>query len=382
MRILPGAALLVVACVSASAHAPAPAAQQAPAPRLISPDVRPDRTVTFRMSAPNAREVILLLEGSERRAMQKDAQGVWSITTTPLEPDYYGYSFIADGVRMIDPLNWLMKPNLLNPSSMVHVPGPASLPWERADAPRGAVHRHFYKSQAAGDERDFFVYTPPGYDPSQRRSYPVLYLLHGFSDDASGWTSVGQAHVILDNLIAQGKARPMLVVMPLGYGTMQLVSPRAAPGLQDPALRAESFSRFRDALLDEVIPFVEKNYRASTDASARAIAGLSMGGAESLYVGLNAPDRFTWIGAFSSGGLGEDLDATFPSVDQKSTARLRLLWIACGTEDRLIDSNRKIRERLTSKQIRHVPIETPGAHTWMVWRRNLAAFLPLIFAES
>ena len=314
--------------------------------------------------------------------MQRDEKGVWTVTTSALEPDYYGYSFVADGIRMLDPMNGLMKPNLLNPSSMVHVPGPASLPWERGDVPRGTVHHHFYRSQTSGDERDFFVYTPPGYDRTERRSYPVLYLLHGYSDDAGGWTSVGQAHVILDNLIAQGKARPMLVVMPLGYGTMEIVSPAAASGLRDAAMRDRSFSRFRDGLLTEVIPFVEKNYRAATDAAARAIAGLSMGGAESLYVGLNAPDRFAWIGAFSSGGLSDDLNAAFPSLDQKAIAKLRLLWIACGTEDRLIESNRKIREWLTSKQIRHTPIETSGGHTWLVWRRNLAAFVSLLFTES
>jgi enterochelin esterase-like enzyme len=354
---------------------------QAPAPRLISPEVRHDRTVTFRVAAPNAREVLLALEGTERRVMQKDERGVWTITTAPLEPDLYGYSFIADEVRMLDPLNPLMKPNLLNPSSMVHVPGPASLAWERADVPSGVVHHHFYKSMVTGDERDFFVYTPPGYDANQKTQYPVLYLLHGFSDDASAWTAVGRAHVILDNLIAQRKARPMLVVMPLGYGTMELVAP-ANTGMRDAALRRRSYEKFRDALLTEVVPFVEKRYRASIERSGRAIAGLSMGGAESLFVGLNAPDRFAWIGAFSSGGLDENLDAAFPAVDAKTVARMRLLWIACGTEDRLIENNRAIRKWLTAKQLPHTPVETSGGHTWMVWRRNLAAFVPLLFNQS
>jgi enterochelin esterase-like enzyme len=187
--------------------------------------------------------------------------------------------------------------------------------------------------------------------------------------------------VILDNLIAQRKARPMVVVMPLGYGTMDLVSPRQA-GMRDAALRQRSFDLFRDVLLSEIVPFVEKHYRAAADRSARAIAGLSMGGAESLFVGLNALDRFAWIGAFSSGGLGEDLDAVFPALNADKADHLRLLWIACGTEDRLIDGNRAIRRWLTTKKIRHTPIETDGGHTWMVWRRNLAAFVPLLFSES
>lgn len=186
---------------------------QQPQP-VRSPEVHADKTVTFRFRDPNAKEVLLAREGAQRTPMQKDEQGVWSLTSSPLEPDLYGYSFVADGVTLIDPSNHLMKPNLLNTQSLVHVPGAPSLPWEINDVPRGMVHRHFYKSAVVGDYRDFYVYTPPGYDPNARRLYPVLYLLHGFSDDASGWTAVGRAHVILDNLIAQGKTKPMFIVMP------------------------------------------------------------------------------------------------------------------------------------------------------------------------
>ena len=167
----------------------------------------------------------MTLEGAKPAPMQKDDQGVWSLTTAPLTPDFYGYSFVADGVGLIDPSNPSMKPNLLHTQSQVHVPGPASLPWEIGDVPHGLVHHHFYKSGVVGDERDFYVYTPPGYDPKAKRSYPVLYLLHGFSDDASGWTAVGRANVILDNLIAQGKAKAMMMVMPLGYGAPEIVVP-------------------------------------------------------------------------------------------------------------------------------------------------------------
>ncbi len=212
-------------------------AQQPPA--LESPEVHADKRITFRFRAPNAKEVLLALEGAQRVAMQKDEQGVWSITTTPLEPDLYGYSFVADGVSLIDPSNPMMKPNLLNTQSVVHVPGPASLPWEMNNVPHGTIHRHFYRSGVVGDDRDYYVYTPAGYDPKANRLYPVLYLLHGFSDDASGWTAVGRAHVILDNLIAQGKAKPMLLVMPLGYGAPEIVS-RSSPPMRDPKLRQRS----------------------------------------------------------------------------------------------------------------------------------------------
>ncbi|HVR71981.1 MAG TPA: alpha/beta hydrolase-fold protein [Vicinamibacteria bacterium] len=353
-------------------------AAQAPPPPLRSPEVHADRRVTFRFRAPNAKEVMLSREGAPPVAMQRDDQGVFSLTTDALEPDLYGYSFVADGVTLLDPSNPAMKPNLIWPSNLVHVPGGASLPWEVADVPRGALHRHFYRSSVVGDHRDYYVYTPPGYDPTAATQYPVLYLLHGFSDEANGWTAVGRAHVVLDNLVAAGKAKPMLVVMPLGYGAPEIVE-AGFGGFRDPGLRQRNFDRFRDALLTEVIPQVEKAYRVSADRASRAIAGLSMGGAESLYTGLNALDRFAWIGAFSSGGLREEFDADFPGLDARANDRLKLLWIACGTEDRLIDVNRKVRAWLTSKGVKHEAVEVPGAHTWMVWRRNLSEFAPRLF---
>lgn len=369
--VLPVAALLMAAGA-------APLAAQAPPAPIQSPEVHADRRVTFRFRAPSAKEVFVAREGAERLALQKDDQGVWSVTTDALPPDLYGYSFVADGVTLIDPSNHAMKPNLLSASSVVHVPGPPSLPWEIGDVAHGTLHRHFYRSGIVGDDRDYYVYTPAGYDTAAGTRYPVLYLLHGFSDEANGWTAVGRAHVILDNLIAQGKAKPMLVVMPLGYGAPEIV--RAGfGGFREPGLRQRNFDRFRDALLTEVIPQVEKSYRVTPDRASRAIAGLSMGGTESLYTGLNALDRFAWVGAFSSGGLNETFDADFPGLDAKANDKLRLLWIACGTEDRLIDINRKIRAWLTSKGVRHTGLETPGAHTWMVWRRNLADFASQLF---
>ncbi|MEI6197481.1 MAG: alpha/beta hydrolase-fold protein, partial [Verrucomicrobiota bacterium] len=173
---------------------------------IISPEVQSDGRVIFRLAAPNAKDVQLHCEGIKSPAMQKDEHGVWAFTSDPLEPDIYAYSFSVDGLHVIDPSNPLLKYNLLNTDSQVHVPGPKSLPWEINDVPRGQLHRHFYKSAAAEDERDFIVYTPPGYDPSARKRYPVLYLLHGYSDDASAWSEVGRANVILDNLIARGQA--------------------------------------------------------------------------------------------------------------------------------------------------------------------------------
>lgn len=350
---------------------------QAPKP-IISPEVQADNSVIFRFRDPSAKEVLLSREGAQRVPMQKDEDGIWTVKTDPLEPDLYGYGFVADGVVLMDPSNHLMKPNLLSLQSMVHVPGPPTLPWEVNDVPHGTLHHHFYKSGIVGDERDYFVYTPPGYDAKARKPYPVLYLLHGFSDDASGWTAVGRANVILDNLIAQGKAKPMLIVMPLGYGAPEIVS-RTGAAFRTPGLNEKNRDKFRDALLQEVQPRVEKEYNASKDRAMRAIAGLSMGGAESLFTGLNALDRFAWVGAFSAGGGGTDYAATYPALDAKANDKLRLLWVACGTEDRLIEPNRKFLDWLSSKSIHFTRIETPGAHTWLVWRRNLAAFAPLLF---
>ncbi len=352
---------------------------RAAAPTVVSPEVAVDRRVTFRLVAPNANSVQLGLEGSDPVPMQKDAAGTWSITIGPLGPDFYGYSFVEDGVELVDPSNWMVKPNLLFKQSEVHVPGDASLPWEINNIPHGELHQHFYKSALVGDARDYYVYVPPAYNPRAKTKYPVLYLLHGFSDDASGWSAVGRANIILDNLISQGKAKPMIVVMPLGYGAPEIVAEGFGALDNDLPLRSKNYERFQVALLTEVIPQVEKEYRVSKNRASRAIAGLSMGGTESLVTGLNHLDKFAWIGAFSSGGLGENFADEFPSLDSNANSKISLLWIACGTEDKLIDVNRKLRAWLKTKDIKHVDIETPGAHTWMVWRRNLATLAPLLF---
>jgi enterochelin esterase-like enzyme len=344
---------------------------------LNTPEVHADNSVTFRFAAPNAQDVKLEREGAEPVAMQKDDQGVWSVTTPPLTPDYYGYSILVDGVHMLDPYNYRLVPNLITPGSMLYIPGTS--PWDATDVPHGEIHHHFYKSTVAEDDRDYYVYTPAGYDPKAKTTYPVLYLLHGFSDDASGWTAVGHANVIFDNLIAQGKIKPMIVVMPLGYGTMEIVRLGWSAGWSHIDVRDKNFANFRAALLTEVMPRVESEYRIRKDRNSRAIAGLSMGGSESLLTSLNNLDKFAWIGAFSSGGIPGDFDKDFPGLDAKANSQIRLLWVACGTEDHLIEVNRKFREWLKAKNIQHADIETPGEHSWMVWRRNLVEFAQLLF---
>ncbi len=341
---------------------------------VVSPEVHSDGSVTFRLLAPKAHQVQLHCEGVPDTDLTKQTNGVWTFTTKSLEPDIYTYTFDMDGVRMIDPRDPFIQYNLLGSVSQVEVPGPASLPWQIAAVPHGVLHRHFFHSAVAGDDRDFVVYTPPGYNPRAHKRYPVLYLLHGFSDDTSAWVQAGRANVILDNLIARKQAVPMLVVMPLGYGTMEALS---APD-SDTNVMQRSLELFSESLLTEVIPQVQKEYCVIANRRSRAIAGLSMGGKEALVVGLNHPDQFAWIGAFSFGRV-TNTASLFPNLDARANQQLRLLWIGCGNRDKLLAPNRQFCDWLTSQGIHYTWVEKPGLHSYRVWRRDLADFVPLLF---
>lgn len=345
-------------------------AQPQPQP-VQSPVVQPDKTVTFRFRAPNAQKVDVRLDSGKSFPLAKDDKGVWTATTPALAPDLYGYSFQVDGIGALDPVNGEMKTNALNPSNMVLVPGDTPLPWEFTNIPHGAVHRHFFHSAVAAENRDFYVYTPPGYLPAKR--YPLLVLLHGYSDLADGWTAAGKANLIFDQLIASGK-KPFVAVMPLGYGM-------SVKDLKSGAVRAggnfvKNTQGFEKSLMEEVLPLAEKAYKVSAKPAERAISGLSMGGAETLYVGLRHLDKFGWIGAMSSAPqlFGKPDDA-FPALSDKDNARIKLLWIACGKQDGLLKNNVAFVEWLKTKKIEHKYVETEGAHTWLVWRRYLTDFL-------
>jgi len=376
-------------------------AQPGRGPAVHSPEVSADGRVTFRLRAPNATEVAVTGLGP-RLAMQKDEQGIWSATSAPLQPDLYTYSFSVDGATVNDPLNALFKSSYGSAGqSMVRVPGAAL--WNPGEGPHGAVTHYWYHSASIGDDRDYFVYTPPNYDPRRKEPYPVLCLLHGLGDDASAWLNVGAANIILDNLINQGKAKPMIMVNTLGYGT-----PNGPAG----AMGAGMIPAFAKALIEEVLPQVEKNYRAAKDRNHRAIAGLSMGGAESIYTGFTYLDHFAYIGSFSGayvmwpranpvppptpgaagapgrgrGGRGmprmddADFAKNFPNLSAKINSQLKVLWIACGLDDGLNAVNRQFKAWLKSKDVRFTDVEVPGyAHVWPLWRRNLAEFAPLLF---
>jgi enterochelin esterase-like enzyme len=350
-----------------AAFAQAPATP--PPPPIRSPEVAADRTVTFRLRAPKATEVLLDREFSKRTPMVKGDDGVWTLTTEPLAPEIYGYRFVVDGTLFLDPVNRMMKTNLLGSTSAVHVPGDNS--WDERDVPHGALTEHFYESKIAGDRRSYFVYTPPGYDARASKKYPVLYLLHGFSDGSDGWSVVGRAHVILDNLIAEKKALPMLVVMPLGYG-----EPAILRGPRTPDMGRTNVTKHKETLLQEVIPQVEKMYRVAASPAERAIAGLSMGGGESLYSGLTAPHAFAYVASFS-GAVPEQ--AMLDGLDESVNKKVKLLWIACGKDDFLFKRNLAFIDVLKEKKVKHVWNETEGAHTWPVWRRNLTVLTPMLF---
>ncbi|HWB33222.1 MAG TPA: alpha/beta hydrolase-fold protein, partial [Acidobacteriaceae bacterium] len=226
------------------------------------------------------------------------------------------------------------------------------------------------------NQSDYYVYTPPGYDPKGKTTYPVLYLLHGFNEGPYSWTQVGRANYILDNLIAQGKARPMIVVMPLGYGDLDYVTTNE--GRRDPARAADHYKRFQDALLTEIRPQVEAQYHVLRDRDHRAIAGLSMGGQEALTIGLTHTNEFAYVLGLSAAAQGIPNNPALAGLNPKS-ADLKLLWISCGTEDSLSEPNHRLMEWLKSKGMDVHYVQTPGVHSWIVWQDNLAHFAPLLF---
>jgi enterochelin esterase family protein len=374
-------ASLFAACLPILASAQTPAATPpapAPAPpRYVSPEVRPDGTATLRLRAPNAEKVDVTVEGATT-SMQKDPDGLWTATTPVLAPEIYNYRFVVDDTTMLDPRNTDVTNNLLGLTNNFTIPGTPPEPWELQSIPHGIVEHHFYTSQVVlglrNNQSDYYVYTPPGYNAKSRQNYPVLYLLHGYSDAADGWSSVGKANFILDSLIASGKAKPMIVVMPLGYGNMAVLKPGRTP-----AVSAQSVDLYQKALLTEVMPQIEANYHVSKKREDRAIAGLSMGGHESLFIGLTHPELFAWIGTFSAGLNPKTISELPPTTAQK--ANLRLLWMACGVDDALLKPNQTAIAALKAGGLPVTAIETPGHHQWPVWRDNLIHFAPLLFQK-
>jgi enterochelin esterase-like enzyme len=358
-------------------------AAQAIAP-FRSTQIHPDRTVTFSYKDAAATRVELIVDGLPKPLpMEKDATGIWTATTPPLMPEIYAYHFEANGDFRLDPTNPSTTINLVDIANELTVSGDTPQPWEETNVPHGILHHHIYASNTVlglpQNQSSYYVYTPPGYDTKAKKPYPVLYLLHGWSDSDVGWTAVGRANLIFDNLLAEGKMKPMVVVMPLSYGDMSFIHDDNV--WDEPATIDHNTDLFSQTLLTEVLPRVESEYHVSKDRSDRAIAGLSMGGLESLEIGLTHTGQFAWIGAFSSAINNLDYTRKLASLDPQAAA-LRLLWIACGTEDSLIEPNRRFAAYLKTKDMPVSQIETPGFHTWMVWRDNLIHFAPLLFQKN
>ncbi len=344
-------------------------------PAVESPVVHADRTVTFNFKAPSAQKVELsgqFLKGNQ--PMQKNEAGIWSITVGPVEPNLYPYNFVVDGAGVADPLNPDLFPNERFKPSLVDVPGETPSLHAVQSVPHGVMSYSFYESKTLHRTRPLVIYTPPGYQ-SGTEKYPVFYLVSGTTDTEETWFRAGRVNFILDNLIAQKKAVPMIVVMP--YGNMMM----GAPMPSSPEVAA-MYQVFSDELVGNIIPYVESNYRVLPAREKRAIAGFSRGGGQSLYTGFNNPDKFAWIGSYSAYLTPEVCGKHFPGLtaDAAATnARLKLLWLGVGKADFLHKPAVEFDTFLKEKGIAHTWLETEGGHTWMNARRYLAETLQLYF---
>ena len=392
-----------------SAASSGQAGQQPRPPAVVSPEVVADGRVTFRIHAPNASNVFLnagdlppvtftppgaapvpQTPGSPGATVfTKGENGVWEFTTAaPVPPGTFRYAIMVDGVRTLDPVNTKASESNTAMWSMFFVPGIADE--ELKDVPHGAVAEVFYTSSVLKTTRRMHVYTPPGYDAGSAR-YPVFYLLHGAGDTDDAWTSVGRAGFILDNLIAAKQAVPMVVVMPAGH------QPAAAAGAGVSPVAPQVVNRFTQEFLADVMPYVERHYRVLTDRPNRAIAGLSMGGMQTLDIAFRELAKFAYIGVYSSGAVlgGGRGAAAGPTAappppdwaevhkanltDSSLKAGTKLVWLATGVDDRLIANTRTTVEILKQHGFQPEFMETPGAHTWLVWRDYLRQFAPRLF---
>ncbi len=356
--------LLPVACL----------AQPRP-PAVQSPEVHADRTVTFRLLSPQASDVKLTGDlVKSPLALERDSKGIWTLTIGPLRPDLYSYRFSVDGVSTTDPANQG------RPAAMFSVPGDTSAPYDLRPVPHGELHERLYTSKSLDTVRRLFIYTPPDYDSATSR-YPVLYLLHGAGSDESSWSESGRVNLILDNLIADGKLKPLIVVMPYGYAY-----PPSSPLAAGTDAMKRQRAGFNRDLIDDVIPLVQKDYRVYKDREHRAIAGLSLGGAQALGMGLSHPEVFSRVAGFSP-ALGAVTSPEAGGLDfkqlladsKKVNAQYKLLWIGCGADDTLFKSVQSFSQMLDDTGVKHFFRETDGAHTWLNWRRYLAEVAPQLF---
>ncbi|GAB3921197.1 esterase [Larkinella terrae] len=334
-------------------------------PAISSPDVHPDHSVTFRYFSKKAQKVTLSGEFLKSPvALTKDTSGIWSVTVPPVKPDIYPYSFWVDSVQIADPNNTYIFANERFKRSIVDVPGDQPLVHSLQNVPHGKISYRYYNSGTLGTTRQLLVYTPPGFNLNGKIKYPVLYLIHGGSDTEETWTKVGRANLIADNLIAQGKAKPMLIVMPYGN-----VRPSPMPD-------------FTKDMVSDIIPFVEANYPVSKDSKSRAVAGFSVGGGQTLNIGLTHPETFAYVCSYAPYTATEEFKKNFsdwsPNADQFNK-QLKLFTISVGTEDFLYEP---VKQNIAMFRDKGLKLDTqivPGGHTWMNCKLYLATTLPQLF---
>ena len=392
------AAPLYLSGIAATSAAEQPAGAGSATARPRSPEIMPDRRVNFRLAAPSANTVTLngSWPGGSNMPMTRDPQGVWSTTVGPLKPELYGYTFRVDGIPALDPANSEFEREGSRFNSVLMISGPESSLWDFKEVPHGSTEIIWYPSPVLKQaQRRMYVYLPPGYHGNTSTRYPVLYLLHGGGGDEDSWITVGRAAVILDNLIAAGKATSMIVVMPngnpwetaaQGYALGPAPSLRVDPRPTDPdrfALNAPQLLEpyigdFGESLEKDIIPFVEKTYRVRADAAHRAIAGLSRGGAQTVVISANNPDKFDYVGVFSAGGT-----VGTPAFDVQLEAlarnKIKLYWTGAGNDD---ISRLRIDALYAAAKAKGLPAthkQIPGTHTWPLWRDFLADFAQQLF---
>jgi enterochelin esterase family protein len=382
--------------VRPAANAPAARpAFRAPA-RIVSPELLPDGRVTFRVFSKDASKVTVAGEWqsgfNSAEALVRNDTGLFVLTVGPLKPELYGYTFTVDGVRTIDPNNVQVRRDGVNHQSFFIIPGAESdLYYQKNGVPHGTINKVWYKSEVLGIDRRVYVYTPAGYEGGTAK-YPVFYLLHGAGGDEDAWSNMGRAAQIMDNLIAQGKAKPMIVVMTNGNanqaGAQNEVPPVQMQGDQSVPSFQRLAGKFEEHLVKDVVPFIEKNYRTLTGKENRAIAGLSMGGGHTQTITNNNPGMFNYIGVYSMGIMNmgpQNQDAA--KLEEERNAKLlklkesgfKLYWIGCGKDDFVYNSVINLRAALDKAGIKYIYRESTGGHTWANWRIYLSEFAPQLF---
>lgn len=376
--------------------AAAPVARRAPA-RIISPEVQPDNKVVFRLFSRDAQKVTVSGEWQQgfgsAETMARNDTGLFTLTVGPLKPELYAYTFSVDGVRAIDQNNVQVRRDGINYQSFFLIPGAESdLYFQKNGVAHGNVSKVWYHSSVLGFDRRMYVYTPAGYEAGSQK-YPVFYLLHGAGGDEDAWTNMGRAAQIMDNLIAQGKAKPMIVVMTNGNanqaGAQNEIAPIPSTGEQGMAAYQRYAGKFEEHLVKDVVPYIEKNYRTLTGRDNRAIAGLSMGGGHTQTITNNNPGMFGYIGVYSMGimNMGQQNPADAERIEKERIAKLtalkdsgqKLYWIACGKDDFVYKGVVTLRETLDKVGLKYTYRESTGGHTWANWRIYLSEFAPQLF---